>query len=489
MIQSSLIQYFWLPIFLGLVGLLSSHRSIVQRTTVIFILSSAAYMILMYLGFDSMQGGYQFYIKKPWIVPHDIYYELGVDGFSLPLIYLSIFCSWLIILWQYAFEDESRADFIPWILILTGLLIGFFSAIDLVLFYFFFEAMLIPMYLLILNYGSSEREYAAKKFFLYTFFGSIFLFLALCLISLSQPEGSQYTSFSMLSLPHAQFSSSTSLVLSFLMIFSMGVKIPMWPIHSWLFHAHVQAPTSGSVLLAAVLLKVGGYGLIRLLMPLDHLTLLLVTPYLLYLGVFAIVYIGFVAFVQQDMKRLIAYSSIAHMGFVTVGIAIAILLKSSHQQYASMALSGAYFQMISHGLISAGLFFSVGVLYKRVHSRQIKDYGGVAQSMPKFCGFFVFFAMANCGLPGTSGFIGEALVIFSTFAYSPVIALIIGMSLILSAVFSLYLVKKVFFGPVRHESVKNCQDIDNVETGLFSVLALGVLVMGIYPHSILLYLV
>lgn len=487
MIQSSMIQYFWLPIILGAVGLLSSHRAMVNATTAIFILSSAVYMILMCLGFDTSQVGYQFYIKAPWIVSYDIYYELGVDGISIPLIYLSILCSWTIILWQYCYEAETKCEFIPWIMILTGLLIGFFSAVDLVLFYVFFEAMLIPMYILIINYGSSEREYAAKKFFLYTFFGSIFLFLGLCLIGASHPEGAQHTSFSMLSLPHLQLPWSTTIILSILMIFSMGVKIPMWPIHSWLFHAHVQAPTSGSVLLAAVLLKVGGYGLIRLLMPLEQDVLLLVSPYLLYLGVFAIVYIGFVAFVQEDMKRLIAYSSIAHMGFVTVGVAIAILLQPSHAQYSSMALSGAYFQMISHGLISAALFFSVGVLYKRVHSRQIKNYGGIAQVMPKFCAFFVFFAMANCGLPGTSGFVGEALVIFSTFAYSPILALTIGLSLILSAVFSLYLVKQVFFGPIRHEAVKNCQDIDGVETALFSILVLGVLVMGLYPHGVLLY--
>lgn len=488
MFQSYIIQYFWVPILLGGINLFINNRQLARLSTALFFLSSLFYLYLLHHSFDLNQQGYQFYIKHDWIAFYDIYYELGIDGLSLPLIYLSLFCSWIILFWQYCYERETFDKFSAQILILTGLLIGFFSAVDLVLFYVLFEAMLIPMYLLILKYGSNERVYAAKKFFLYTFFGSVFLFLALCIVGTYSLETSEHSVYSMLSMQQLPLSSTHQLFIGLAILISMGVKVPLWPVHSWLFHAHVQAPTSGSVLLAAVLLKVGGYGLIRIFEPLSADMALTLAPYLVSLGAFAIVYIGFVAFVQEDMKRLIAYSSIAHMGFVTVGIAVSVLVAKTQPQYQQIALNGAYFQMISHGLISAALFFSVGVMYKRVHSRQIADYGGLAQVMPKFCAFFVFFAMANCGLPGTSGFIGEALVIFATFAYSPVLAVIIGLSLVMSAVFSLYLVKRLFFGKVTHQHIEDCEDIDGLETLLFTVLLIGVLFLGIYPHSVLAYL-
>ena len=349
--------------------------------------------------------------------------------------------------------------------------------------------MLIPMYLMILFYGSNEKVYAAKKFFVFTFFGSIFLLLAIFLLASAAKTVSLVNPFSLYHLAGIELGRAERFLVCLGVVLSMGIKLPLWPVHSWLFHAHVQAPTSGSVLLAAILLKVGGYGMIRLLEPLGWNLLADSALILLALGTFAIVYIGLVAIVQEDMKRLVAYSSVAHMGFVSCGLALSYLpTKELAYGAQSLGFQGAYFQMISHGLISAALFLCVGMMYRRLKTREIENYGGLAIKMPVFCGFFVFFSMANCGLPGTSGFVGEVLVLIAAFNYSPTLAFFMGFSLILSAGFSLYLVKRIFYGKIIHQSVEQCQDLESCEIFLLTLLAIGVLVLGIYPQLVIGYL-
>lgn len=490
MSQSFIIHFFWIPTLLGTVLLFKPSAKVAQGLVGAFILLSFFYLYgLLVTTPDSSLGPYHFYHISPWIESYQINYELGVDGLSIPLIVLSVFCSWITLFWQYHFEKETFAQFSGLIVLLTGFLIGFFTALDLFLFYVLFEAMLIPMYLMIVFYGSSDKVYAAKKFFVFTFFGSIFLLFAIFHLGAAAQNMTLENPFSLYHLAGIELASSARFFVCLGIILSMGIKLPLWPVHSWLFHAHVQAPTSGSVILAAVLLKVGGYGMIRLLGPLGYEFLADSALILLVFGAFAIVYIGLVAIVQEDMKRLVAYSSVAHMGFVSCGLALSYL--PTHQlAYAekSLGFQGAYFQMISHGLISAALFLCVGMMYRRLKTREIKNYGGLAVKMPVFCGFFVFFSMANCGLPGTSGFIGEMLVLLAAFNYSPVLALLMGFSLILSAGFSLYLVKRIFYGKVVHNSVEQCQDLEYSEVFLLSILAAGVLLLGIYPQLLISYL-
>jgi NADH-quinone oxidoreductase subunit M len=480
-LETIIVQYFWCPILLGIASLFLSDRKVAFFAVFIYFLTSLGFLYYLFEQFSLQVESYQFYVKKDWIASLGIYYELGIDKMSYSLILLSIFISYAMIYWQIFYERATAAVFLPLILLATGLLVGFFCAVDLVLFFVFFEALLIPMFMMIFIFGSDNRDYAAKKFFLFTFSGSLFFFLALCLLGTLH----SIAPYSLVSFSLEQFSHAKSLLVLIALLLAMLVKLPTWPVHSWLFHAHVQAPTSGSVLLAALLLKVGGYAMMRVIAASIALPQMLeLAPYLLYLGVFSIIYIGFVACMQEDFKKLIAYSSIAHMGFITAGLAL-FVLHPQGEYAARWALSGSYFQMISHGLISAALFFCAGMIYQRVPSRQIKDYGGLVSSMPTLTAFFLFFALANCGLPGTSGFVGEFFVIASAAQYSSTIAAMMGISLVLSAAFSLYLVKRIFFGPLKNPELTKCWDLERKEILLLSVLGAGVLILGLYPRVLL----
>jgi NADH-quinone oxidoreductase subunit M len=383
----------------------------------------------------------------------------------------------LVVLAGWEVIQKRVAQYMGAFLIMEGLMIGVFSALDAMLFYVFWEAMLIPMFLIIGVWGGPRRVYATIKFFLYTFFGSVFMLIALIYMYL------QSGSFSILdfhALPLAM-GAQTLIFLAFLIAF--GVKVPMWPVHTWLPDAHVEAPTGGSVILAAILLKLGGYGFLRFSLPITpdashSLDWLVIT-----LSLIAVVYIGLVALVQKDMKKLIAYSSIAHMGFVTLGffVVFGILERTGSVQGAQLGIEGGMVQMVSHGFISGALFLCVGVMYDRLHSRQIGDYGGVANTMPLFAGFMVLFAMANAGLPGTSGFVGEFMVILSSFKANVWFAFLAAMTLILGAAYTLWLIKRVIFGEVRNEGVATLKDINARETVILGVLAVAVLGLGLYP--------
>ncbi len=401
-----------------------------------------------------------------WMQDWKIHYHLGIDGMSALLIALTGFVTFLIILAGWRVIQHKIAYYHGLFLILCGLTIGAFSALDGMLFYVFFEATLIPMYLVIGIWGGKRRVYAALKFFLYTLFGSLFGLLAL--IYLRQ----QSMSFLITDWFHLKLDMSAQLYIFAAFFITFAVKIPMWPVHTWLPDAHVEAPTGGSILLAALMLKLGTYGFFRFILPIVPDAARAAMPYMITLSLIAVIYIGLVAIAQTDMKKLVAYSSIAHMGFVTLGVF----------SFNIAGLSGAAIQMISHGFISAGMFFCIGVLYDRVHSREIDQYAGVAHVMPKFATFALVFAMANCGLPITSGFVGEVLVLLGMIEHGFIYTALAGLTLILSAAYSLWMYKRIFFGEIEHAHVKSLQDINARESFILIALLLMVFVMGIYPE-------
>ena len=423
----------------------------------------------------------QFTEKLPWIRRFNAYYALGVDGISMPLIVLTTFMTVPVVIAGWSVIDKRPAQYFAAFLIMEGLMIGVFSATDALLFYFFWEAMLIPMFLIIGIWGGPRRVYATIKFFLYTFLGSVFMLAALIYMYV---KAGDYSIASLQALPLTLIEQRW-IFCAFLLAFA--VKVPMWPVHTWLPDAHVEAPTGGSVILAAIMLKMGGYGFLRFSLPITpdasrELDLLVIA-----LSLIAVVYIGFVALVQQDMKKLIAYSSIAHMGFVTLGVFVVyeIVRHTGSLAGAGMGMDGAMVQMISHGLISGALFLCVGVLYDRLHSRQIADYGGVVNTMPVFASFMVLFALANTGLPGTSGFVGEFLVIIASFRASFWYALLAAVTLVLGAAYTLWLVKRVVFGPVVSPRVAALKDLNGRETVVLGALAVAVLVVGVWPAPLL----
>jgi NADH-quinone oxidoreductase subunit M len=432
-------------------------------------------------GFQLGTAEMQVVERVPWVERFGAFYHLGVDGISMPLILLTTFLTPLVVLAGWEVIKSRPAQYFASFLMLEGMMIGVFAALDTLLFYVFWEAMLVPMFLIIGIWGGPRRVYASLKFFIYTFFGSVFMLVALIYMYLQQGD---FSLAGFYSLPLGM-TEQTLIFLAFLIAFA--VKVPMWPVHTWLPDAHVEAPTGGSVVLAAILLKMGGYGFFRFSLPIAPDASQALAGLMIGLSLVAIVYIAFVALVQQDMKKLIAYSSIAHMGFVTLGVFVVfrIVANATGGDGGLMAFQGAMAQMISHGLISGALFLCVGVLYDRLHSREISAYGGVVNTMPKFAALAVLFALANAGLPGTSGFVGEFLVILGSFQGGPWIAFLAATTLIMGAAYTLWLVKRVIFGDVGNEGVAALQDINGREALILGILAIAVLLLGVWPAPLL----
>jgi len=472
----------WTPILGGVWVLIAGDR---QEETVkyfSFVVSVVTFIfsVMLYCQFDTTTAEMQFVEEMDWISAFNIKYHLGVDGIALPLILLTTFTTILVILSSWEVIQERISSYMCAFLILTGLMNAVFVALDAILFYVFWEAMLIPMFLIIGIWGGPNRVYATIKFFLYTFLGSVFMLVAFLYL------GSVAGSFNIESLHNVSLTLSAQKLIFIAFFLAFAVKIPMWPVHTWLPDAHVEAPTAGSVILAAVMLKMGGYGFLRFSLPIAPDASLFFSDVMIALSLIGIVYIGFVALVQEDMKKLIAYSSISHMGFVTLGffIPFAVVAATGSNSGAIMGVEGAMMQMISHGFISAAMFLCVGVMYDRLHSRMIKDYGGVVNSMPVFAAFMMLFVMANSGLPGTSGFVGEFLVIMSAFKASFWIAFAAALTLILGAAYSLWMYKRVIFGEITKEDVAELKDINTREGAILFILAAVVLTFGIWPAPI-----
>ena len=472
----------WLPI-LGAVAVLVAGNQRPGLAKGLALLISAATFLLglpLFFSFDTSTAAMQFVEYRPWIETFNIHYKLGVDGFSAPLILLTLFFGVLVVIAGWRSIQKNVNQYMAAFLVMEGLMVGVFAALDALLFYVFFEAMLIPMFLVIGIWGGPRRVYATIKFFLYTFLGSVFMLIGLIYLYI---QSGTWDILAWHELPIG-LTAQKWLFIGFLAAFA--VKIPMFPVHTWLPDAHVEAPTGGSVILAAIMLKIGGYGFIRFSLPITPDASAALDWLVIGLSLIAVVYIGFVALAQQDMKKLIAYSSISHMGFVTLGlfIAFSIYRNTGGVSGAALGVEGAMMQMISHGFISGALFLTVGVLYDRVHSRMIKDYGGVANTMPWFALFAVFFLMANSGLPGTSGFVGEFMVILSAFQANFWFAFLAALTLILGAAYSLWLAKRVIFGAVANHEVQNLQDINAREALVLGVLAVAILFFGLWPQPL-----
>jgi len=462
----------WLPILAGIIVLLAGsgrNAAVARWLALVGAIAGFVVALPLWTGFDRTVPGMQFEEFRPWIETFNINYHLGIDGISLLLILLNCFTTVLVVIAGWTVIRERVSQYMAAFLILSGMMNGVFSSLDAALFYVFFEATLIPMFIIIGVWGGPNRVYAALKFFLYTFLGSLLTLVAL--IYLYNASGGSFSLLDYYAMPIPM----AAQILVFLAFFAaFAVKVPMWPVHTWLPDAHVEAPTGGSVVLAAIMLKLGAYGFIRLSLPIVPDASHYLAPLVIALSLIAVVYIGLVALVQADMKKLIAYSSISHMGFVTLGIFI----------FNPHGLQGAVVQMVSHGFISGALFLCVGVLYDRMHSRLIADYGGVVNRMPVFAAFFMLFAMANAGLPGTSGFVGEFLVIMGTMSVNFWYTLAAATTLIFGAAYTLWMYKRVAFGEVSNDKVSALSDINGREILILGLLAVTVLGIGIYPKPL-----
>ncbi|MHC8946716.1 NADH-quinone oxidoreductase subunit M [Advenella incenata] len=458
----------FVPIVAGILVLImgSDERADFTRKLALFgSVISFLVTLPVYFGFDGSTAQMQFVEKTPWIDAFSATYHLGVDGISMWLVLLTSFITVIVVLAGWEVITKRVAQYMAAFLILSGLMIGVFAALDGLLFYIFFEATLIPMYIIIGVWGGPNRVYAAFKFFLYTLLGSLLTLVAFIYLY------TQTGSFDIQVWQQAKLGYTPQMLIFFALLAAFAVKVPMWPVHTWLPDAHVEAPTGGSIVLAAIMLKLGAYGFLRFSLPIAPDASHSMAGLMIGLSLVAVIYIGLVAIVQDDMKKLVAYSSVAHMGFVTLGFFL----------FNTAGMEGAIIQMISHGFVSGAMFLCIGILYDRLHTRRIADYGGVINTMPKFVTFFVLFSMANSGLPATSGFVGEFYVILGAVEHNFWIGLLTATALILGASYSLWMVKRVAYGDITNEAVKQMKDVNCREYALLAILAIFVLVMGIYP--------
>jgi NADH-quinone oxidoreductase subunit M len=459
----------WLPILFGVLILGAGrdrNAGVVRTVALAGSLVSLLVTLPLYSGFDATQAGLQFVEKSAWIERLNAHYHLGVDGLSVWFVILTAFITVIVVIAGWEVIESRVAQYYAAFLILSGLMVGVFAAADGLLFYIFFEATLIPMYIIIGVWGGPNRVYAAFKFFLYTLAGSLLMLVALVYLYYAADGSFDLAAWREVKIP---LDAQVLLFLAFFAAFS--VKVPMWPVHTWLPDAHVEAPTGGSVVLAAIMLKLGAYGFLRFSLPITPDAAHELAWFIIAISLVAVVYIGFVALVQTDMKKLVAYSSIAHMGFVTLGFFV----------FNRIGVEGAIVQMISHGFVSGAMFLCIGVMYDRMHSRNIADYGGVVNTMPRFATFMMLFAMANCGLPGTSGFVGEFYVSLGAVKYDFWIGALAATTLILGAAYSLWMYKRVIFGDVANDNVAGLSDIGAREFLMLALLAGAVLWMGVYP--------
>ncbi|GFN24831.1 NADH-quinone oxidoreductase subunit M [Achromobacter denitrificans] len=459
----------FVPIVFGLLVLAVGRDDRPGLTRGLSLIGSIAGFLVtipLYTGFDSSTAAMQFVEKTSWIEAFNVNYHLGIDGISMWFVLLTAFITIIVVLAGWEVITSRVAQYMAAFLILSGLMVGVFAAVDGMLFYVFFEATLIPMYIIIGVWGGPNRVYAAFKFFLYTLMGSLLTLVAF--VYLWNVSGG---SFDILTWQQTKLGYTPQILIFVALLAAFAVKVPMWPVHTWLPDAHVEAPTGGSIVLAAIMLKLGAYGFLRFSLPIAPDASHSLAGLMITLSLIAVIYIGLVAIVQDDMKKLVAYSSVAHMGFVTLGFFI----------FNTAGVEGAIVQMISHGFVSGAMFMCIGVLYDRMHSRRIADYGGVVNVMPRFATFFILFSMANSGLPATSGFVGEFMVIMGAVEHNFWIGLLAATALILGASYSLWMVKRVVLGDVANDHVRELTDINRREFVILGVMAIAVLYMGIYP--------
>lgn len=474
----------WVPIVGGFLALLFGGEDNTNRAKFIGLATALVTLGLcvpLLLGFDTSVPLMQFEEHHKWISAFGVFYDLGVDGISMPLVVLTTVTTLVVILASWKAITTQVRQYIATFLIMQGLMVGVFEALDSILFYVFWEGMLIPMYLCIGIWGGENRTYASIKFFLFTFLGSVLMLVAFIFLH------SKTGNFSILGYYPLPLSMREQLFIFFAFFLAFAVKVPMWPVHTWLPDAHTEAPAGGSVVLAALMLKMGVYGFLRFNLPITPDASQALAWFMVILSLIAVVYIGLVAIVQKDMKRLIAYSSVAHMGFATLGCFMIFLIYKNTGDYqdAYLSIEGAMVHMVSHAFSTGAMFFGVGILYDRLHSRMINDYGGVANTMPIFAALFMLFAMANVGLPGTSGFVGEFMIILSTIHANFWVTALAATTLILSASYTLWMYKRVFFGDVSNDGVGALEDISGSEVMVLGILAFIVIFLGVYPEPLL----